>query len=324
MKWHERGFQRSQKETEQLVSIALGECPVYDQVMNLFIDNAAVPFLCVAAVCSCCTADDFVRVAVVEDKRISESSGLAISHANPNAIWIHNDSGDKPRLFLVGLDGVTQAVVEIAGADAHDWEDLCSFKINGESWLLIGDVGDNLTRRGNGHPACRLYLLKEPVVPAARRPAKIQWNVSATITFAYENGPANCEGVAVDVEREEILLLTKSLPHKCELYRLPLNTRAGRQKTVAKRIADVFIPFATALDISPDGRTMVVCTMLNGLSVTRVSDRTWTDALGKPGTAFNLPPRKQGETICFDTTGRWLYVNSEGSRQPLWRMNTPK
>ncbi|MEO2015285.1 MAG: hypothetical protein ABGZ53_13020 [Fuerstiella sp.] len=324
MKWHERGFQRSQTETERAGSIALGEWPVYDQAMNLFIDNVVVAFLCVAAVCSCCTAEDFVSIAVVEDKRINECSGIATSYVNPNAVWMHNDSGDKPRLFLVGLDGVTQAVVEVAGAAAYDWEDVCSFQIDGESWLLIGDVGDNLARRGNGHPACQLFLLREPVVPAAKRPAKIKWNVSSTITFSYTDGPANCEGVAVDVKRREILLLTKSWPHKCGLYRLPLNTRDVRQKPVAKRIAAVFIPFATALDISPDGRTMAICTMLNGLAVTRTSGQTWASALAKPTTAFTLPPRIQGETICFDRSGKRLYVNSEGSGQPLWRVVLPK
>ena len=296
--------------------------------MNLFFDKAVVPLLCVAAICWRCHGADFVSVARVQDKRINESSGLAISYQNPNAIWIHNDSGDKPRLFLVGLDGATQAIVEVVGAEACDWEDMCSFQIDGESWLLIGNVGDNLTRRGNGLPnslpACRLYLLKEPAIPTANGLPTISCDVSSTITFFYRDGPANCEGVAVDVERKEILLLTKSLPHKCGLYRLPLNTRDVRQKRFASKIADTFVLFATALDISPDGRTMVIGTMFNGLAVTRTPAQTWTDALTEPGTAFNLPPRLQGETICFDTTGKWLYVNSERSGQPLWRVNKPK
>ena len=301
--------------------------------MNLVIEKSLAAILCVAAVCSHCTADDFVNVAVVEDKRINESSGLAISYANPDAVWIHNDSGDKPQLFLVGLDGATQAVVDIAHVNAHDWEDMCSFQIGGESWLLIADVGDNLARRGNGsgHPACRLYLLKEPVILAKPdsagtkfRPTTIAVEVSSTITFYYPEGPSNCEGVAVDVERREILLLTKSWPHKCLLYGLPLNMQAVRQKMFADKIAPVLVPFATGLDVSPNGRTMAICTMFNGLTVDRMPGQTWTDALAGTVTAFNLPPRKQGETICFDTTGKWMYVNSERPKQPLWRVNTPQ
>jgi len=47
------------------------------------------------------------QIAVVQDKRIDECSGLASSDLKSDAVWIHNDSGDKPRLFLVGLNGET-------------------------------------------------------------------------------------------------------------------------------------------------------------------------------------------------------------------------
>ena len=104
MEWHEQGFQRSQTETGRPGSIALDVWPVYDQAMNLFIDNTVVAFLCAAAVCSCCAADDFVSVAVVQDKRINECSGIAISYANPNAVWMHNDSVNRPCWFhLINL-----------------------------------------------------------------------------------------------------------------------------------------------------------------------------------------------------------------------------
>ncbi|MDG2128299.1 MAG: hypothetical protein P8K08_09930 [Fuerstiella sp.] len=302
--------------------------------MNLVIEKSVAVILCVAAVCSSNKADDFVKLAVVDDNRIDESSGLAISYANPDAVWVHNDSGSKPQLFLVGLDGVTQAVVDIAHVKADDWEDMCSFQIDGASWLLIGDVGDNLHRRGkgSGHSACKLYLLKEPVIPAKpdsaaskQSPTRVSAEVSSTITFDYPDGPADCEGVAVDVERKEILLLTKNLlPHRCVLYKLQLNTMDVRQKVFAKRIASPFVCLATALDISPDGRTMAICTMFNGLKVTRTDEQTWTEAFDGAVTAFSLPLRKQGETICFDTTGKWLYVNSEEPQQPLWRVNIPK
>jgi hypothetical protein len=63
--------------------------------------------------------------------------------------------------------------------------------------------------------------------------------------------------------------------------------------------------------------------MLNGLVVTRRTDESWKDAFTRTGTAFNLPPRKQGETICFDRTGQWLFLNSEGKNEPLWRMRLP-
>jgi hypothetical protein len=318
---------------------------------NVF--KAAVPILCVAFVYSHCAAADRVSISVLNDERINESSGLAISYANPGSIWVHNDSGDEPRLFLVGLDGATQAVVEIAHVKAIDWEDVCSFQINGESWLLIGDIGDNRKRRGSqagGPPACKLYLLKEPVIYGSDSVQTIPCDVWSMITFYYPDGPADCESLAVDVKQQEILLLTKSVPAR--LYRLDLDTKTPRQKVWADRVAEIRMPRSTttnfmnhlvkgtglkidlhaptAMDISPDGSTMVICTSVNGLAVTRTREQTWADAVSSTTsrTAFALPlpllPPKQCEAICFDRSGASIYLNREGSRSPLWRVNTPK
>ena len=267
-------------------------------------------------------ADDVKELAVLKDKDINESSGIAVSYTVDDAVWIHNDSGDKPRLYLVGLDGETLAVVDVRNADAHDWEDMCSFRIDGESWLLIGDIGDNSKRRGTKDPECHLYLVKEPTLKASE--SKFSTTIAATIQFNYDDGVWDCEGLAVDAERKEILLLTKALPHKCGLYVMPLDVNNAKQKLTARRIASPFIPYATALDISPSGRTLVVGTMFNALAVKRSAAESWEEAFRVAGTAFSLPPRKQGETICFDRTGKWLFVNSEGAKQPLWRLSVPE
>jgi len=270
-----------------------------------------------------CHADDHVQLAVVEDERLTESSGLAVSYTHPDAVWIHNDSGDKPRLFLVGLNGHTRAVVNVEGVDDFDWEDMCSFQIDGQSWLLIGDIGDNARERGARNPECRLYLLKEPVVPRANGTPTMRWNVTAGISFDFEDGRFDCEALAVDVMRREILLLTKSLPQDGGLYRIPLDLSDAKQKHTAKLVARPFIPFATALDVSADGRAMIVGSMLNGLLIRRTEDQTWADAFREPATPLDLPPRKQGETICFDRDGKSVFLNSEKVRQPLWRLTLP-
>ena len=267
-------------------------------------------------------ADFPQKLANVEDNNINESSGIAISYTLDNAVWIHNDSGDKARLYLVGFDGETKAVVDVKDADAHDWEDMCSFRIDGKSWLLIGDIGDNSKRRGDKDPDCRLHLIQEPNIKTLG--SKLSVPIHTTMKFKYEDGIWDCEGLAVDSERKEILLLTKDLPHKCGLYVMPLDIHDAKQKLTARRIASPYIPYATALDISPSGHILVVGTMLNALAVKRTRAQSWEEAFRVAGTAFSLPPRKQGETICFDRTGKWLFVNSEGAKQPLWRLPVPE
>lgn len=291
--------------------------------MLRIIYNTVICLLLILSGCSDATADDFVQVTLIKDDRISESSGLAASYANPNSLWIHNDSGDKPRLYLVGLDGNTKAEVDIDDVNAYDWEDMCSFQLDGASRLMVGDIGDNDKQRGGKQPDCRLYLLNEPRILEGQRQKKVDARVSATIRFVYEDGPQDCEGVAVDVERREILLMTKSAPQKCGLYVMPLNLANSKQKYVAKRIASPFIPFATALDISPSGRTMVVGSMFNGIIVIRKAEQSWSEAFVDGVKPLTLPQRRQGETICFDRTGQSIFLNSEHKDQPLWRVTLP-
>ncbi len=88
------------------------------------------------------------RLCMVQDWSITESSGLAISRRHADCFWTHNDSGDGPRLFLVDAAGRTCGTLTVDTAAPVDWEDVCTFELDGESWLLIADVGDNAGDRG--------------------------------------------------------------------------------------------------------------------------------------------------------------------------------
>lgn len=279
---------------------------------------AYVPGISVCALFLCSlSVEAQEQLAVVQDERISECSGLACSSLHKDAVWMHNDSGDKPRLFLVGLDGKTQSVCHIRDADAVDWEDMCSFRQQDQSWLLIGDVGDNGAKRTRKKSPCTLYLLKEPSVSAEEQQAK--WDIR--IRFEYEDGPHNCEGVAVDVEREEILLLTKESPLTTGIYRLPLNTEDRKQNLTAQRIARLPMAFATGLDISRDSRLLMGITMWEGWICERKGSDSWAQALKGTVHRVALPQRRQGESVCFSANSQRLLVNSEKTQQPLWALN---
>lgn len=270
---------------------------------------------------TCVLADDFQQIAIVQDERIDESSGMAISRTHPDCLWIHNDSGDKARLFLVKKTGETRAVVKIEDAKAHDWEDMCSFEVDGKPYLLIGDFGDNNKVRDEDTRPCSLYLVEEPTVPEGKD--EIEVDYLARIKFIYEDGSRNCESVAVDTVRKEILLLTKQIPENCGFYTMPLDLTDKKQKRVAKRIADVPVPFATAMDLSPACDRLIIITLLAGFQVWRDADEPWDQALSD-WSVVQLPGRMQGETICFDRDGKQLFLNSEKSQQPLWVLTPPE
>lgn len=270
------------------------------------------------------------QLGIVRDHRISEASGIALSLRQPDAVWVHNDSGAPKWVFLVGLDGTTRAVLKLTGAGRPlDWEDMASFLIDGVPWLAIGDIGDNShTRTLHGKEKTsampsRVYLLPEPDMTGV---TQLQIESPTTILFEFEDGPRNCESLAVDTQRREILLISKSKPQPmdCGLYRMPLTLEPGLTRCQAQRIADLNIPFVTAMDVSPDGRRMVALAAGEGAMLwERAENEPWETAVKKPCRLIKLPACPNGETLCFGRTPSELLCNSEYRQQPLWSVMIP-
>jgi hypothetical protein len=299
--------------------------------------NDGLWFLCMSAMCAVLGvaaegyADDIVlnpvpeQLCIVEDARINEASGIACSLQTPDAIWMHNDSGDEARLFLVQPDGKTRAVLNVPSEKPLDWEDMCSFSIRGKPWLLVADIGDNAKNRGPSaaggkREPCRLLLIPEPEIESSSTEKNFSAKIYGSIEFTFEDGARDCESVAVDVERQEILLVSKSRSLDAGLYRIPLKLRAGRTVARAERLCTLSVLMATSMDISPDHRRMVVVSPFSGVVIERTADESWADACRRPGQVITLPPRKQGETVCFQQSRNVILVNSEFAGQPLWRL----
>ncbi len=269
------------------------------------------------------------QLCIVADQRIRESSGIALSRRQPDAVWIHNDSGDRARPFLVGLDGQTRGVLRLNGVRAFDWEDMCAFTAEGTPMLLVGDVGDNSRSRslsGDKGPSqpCRLLRLPEPEMKGT---AEQEADAATIISFEYEDGPRNCESVAVDAVRGEILLVSKTKLGAGEVtgvYMMPLTLATGPASATARRIGTLKMDMATALDISPDGRRMAVLGPTGALCLERGEGESWEEALKRPPLLVALPRRENGETLCFGRTRDELLLNSERVGQPLWSVELPK
>ncbi|EQD65719.1 integral membrane protein, partial [mine drainage metagenome] len=71
----------------------------------------------------------------VDDARLSELSGLAVSPSDPTRYWAHNDSGNPAELFALDRAGHVLAQVRITGATAFDWEDIAAFTLRGKPYL---------------------------------------------------------------------------------------------------------------------------------------------------------------------------------------------
>lgn len=250
-------------------------------------------------------------VSTLANEKIDESSGLAASRATPGVFWTHNDSGDAPRLFAFDMKGRDLGTYSVRGARNRDWEDLASFSLGGKHYLLICDTGDNDRRR----PFVTLYVAAEPMVDPAKRGVRGTIAVVQAIHFTYDDGPQDCEAVAVDATTRTIYLVSKRV--KRTVYALPIPAKTVSSKLTAKSVAELPIGQVVAMDISPDGLRAVVLTYGNALEFTRSPKGTWRAAFARPGRKLAMPGRRQGESICYGPDGRTLHLTSEKLPTPL-------
>ncbi len=162
------------------------------------------------------TADNLLlRLGTVSDPRISESSGLCRCGAIDGAFWTLNDSGCAAELYLISSSGRTLATCVIDGAQNVDWEAMSSIQVDGQTFLMIGDVGDNTLRR----ESFQVYVVAEPELSddskAAAADDSIEFAGEAIHTpavrleFAYDDEPHNCEAIAYDARQRKIWLIEK-------------------------------------------------------------------------------------------------------------------
>ncbi len=258
-----------------------------------------------------------VKVGHLENPQITEASGLAPSRLHPSRLWAINDGGNDPLLFAVGLDGSDLGSFRIKDAQNYDWEALASFEMNDTAYLLIADVGDNREQR----KTCSLYVVREPGITDTAISNETVVETVWRIHFTYEEGPRDCEAVAVDVDSRRILLMSKRglVP---TLYELPLRPTDDDAIAVARRLTTVpYFTWPTAMDLSPDNLSAVVLTYDSAYLFSRRQHQDWADAFNKRPQHLQFSNLRQQEAACFGFYGKSVYVTSEKIPAPLVRID---
>lgn len=256
------------------------------------------------------------QIATLANQKINESSGLAASRIEPGLFWTHNDSGDSARVFAFDAAGRDRGEFELPGTKAIDWEDMASVTIDGKPYLILADVGDNARRR----ESCVLHVIAEPANPGRSNNSQPPNRPPRVIHFQYQDGPRDCEAMAVDPAGEQVFLVTKALALRCPVYQLDWPARESADVLVARRIGSVKLPLVTAMDISADGRRAIMLTYGDAYEFQRRDRESWADALARPPRLIAMPRRNQGESICYGQDSRTLYLTSERTPTPLWRV----
>jgi hypothetical protein len=268
-----------------------------------------------------------------ESDHLKHLSGIEPSQRYEGVLWTHNDR--EPELVAIDLSGNILAVITVKGADNVDWEDLTSFEMNEQSYLLIADTGNNKERR-HEHD---LIVVEEPRRNSSGEfPREVHAEWSIRFRYTHEGRRVNCEAVAVDMSAKRILLLTKEEPEHSEtyLYSLPLTRTTdgyptaelhGRVDSILRATTNDRPARSqpTALDIDRDGSVAVVLTYRHAYAFFRSQEDEWYSVFSASPHVIRLPLMIQPEAICFDHQSKSLIVTSEYGKQGclLTKRNAP-
>ena len=266
-----------------------------------------------------------VVIGRLEDPNIREASGLARSQRQDDLFWIINDNGAKEWVHAVNPRGKRIGEFDLKKSDNVDWEDLASFSIDGTPYLLVADIGDNDAK----YKTRTLYVVKEPVA-AKNEKKKVAWQID----FKYPDGPRDAESVAVDIENQRALVLTKRNTPPV-LYEVPLQT-ADDKKVTAKWLGTIrslpppsrqdveFAPKTNdwhwqpvGMDISADNLAAVILTYRAVYYYTRQPGQDWFDALNTRPRRVSLGNFRNAEAIAFGNDTRMVVVTGENKHSRL-------
>jgi len=251
----------------------------------------------------------------IDIPELTESSGLAFSTRSDDILFSHNDSGDSARLFALDRKGKFLYELHVEKAKAKDWEDMCAFEHDGKNWLAVGDIGDNDFQQD----FVSIYVFKEPKEKEDDRKRKAE--IEYELQVEYPSGPVNSEALAYDPIRHSFLLLSKENLN-CVFYEIPIPDDAkGNVRVKAKKVAKYVIPMVTGAAISRDGQRLAICTYGPACLIERNSnkpEKPWEMKASELATKFfEVPPRRQGEAICFAPDGKHVLFTSEHTPTPL-------
>ncbi|GIW98515.1 MAG: hypothetical protein KatS3mg111_1848 [Pirellulaceae bacterium] len=256
---------------------------------------------------------------------ITESSGVGCA-GDGWGLWTHNDSGDGPNLYAFDCHGGYLGTVRLDVDNATDWEDMCSFQVQGKPYLAVADTGDNQLAR----PYVEILVIEEPKLESLRSAERspLVAPIVERYRINFSDGPCDCEALAYDPLDDSFLRATKER-WRCRLFavrRIPLSSPSANinrhTRVVSPRLAGtVLLPLVTAADISRDGRQLVLGTYGPACLIQRAKGTadSWQFQASNL-TMLELPARRQGEAICFSPSGTQLYVTTEGTPAWAWRL----
>jgi hypothetical protein len=253
-------------------------------------------------------------VGTITSSSLREVSGIVDSRAHADVFWVHNDSGEAARFFAISHEGALLGTFPLAGASSVDWEDAAiGPKPGGGAFLYFADIGDNPGSRSS----ITIYRTDEPTSTTS---ATIAAGSYARARLQYPGGARNAESMFVDPLTSDIYIVTKGAT--TQIFSTSAAAFDASLTTLtAHGVLGAPLSTATAADISPDGRHILVRNRSAGYLFERGVGQSVADALHGPGASFAIAVEPQGEAIGWSADGAGFYTSSETGGGPSAPIN---
>ena len=242
---------------------------------------------------------------------IKEASGIADSKMNPGYLWVEEDSGNPPQLYLLPHNAGAAKKIYLKGATNTDWEDIAL--ANGpdaaKKYLYVGEIGDN----DAVHPYSAFYRLEEPLA-GQDTVSKFDF-----IKFTYADGPRDAEAFLVDDSTKDIFIITKR-DAQSRIYKLVYPYSLTAMNT-ASFIGSLSYNGVTSAAISPGGKGIIIKTYPALYYYPRNAGESIGQSLQKSYSILPYQLEPQGEAVGFAADNSGFYTLSEmgaGSAQSLY------
>lgn len=265
---------------------------------------------------------------------ITEMSGIVKSRRRDNLFWVHNDSGDSPRIFA--LDGDGNSVLPtysrftaygdapergkeqwqgfpVLYAQAVDWEDIAI----DDKYIYIADIGNN----ANDRKDLVIYLVSEIDPTASTRSAVVKaLPVAYPEQTEFPPEQRHFDSESIFVSAGKLYVITKhrgggmtglGWAEGANLYRL--DTQYTDKPNLLTRVdSHPTLTAASGADLSPDGRTLAVITYTNLYLFRVAAGDQWFSGGSERVFALDTSVFRQAEAIAWESDDSLVVTNEQG------------
>merc|ERR1711973_237971 len=246
----------------------------------------------------------------MDDKDVEEASGLAYSRNQAGILYTIVDKGGPAIVFALNEAGDKVADLNLDGIENTDFEDIATTVIDGESFILVSDTGNN----DHDRDPLNIFKFKEP---ETAEDMTVPQDSIEQFEVIYEGFSYDCEALAVDESTGDWYMFTKDRENSIsEVFRYPFPQSVDNNPFTLEHVATLPLFWITGADISPDGNTLALTNKQEAFSFTKPEGMSWPEFLLNNPEPCNLQVEEevQREAIAVTMEGYW--TTSECKKHP--------